>query len=1055
MSRYYDHKGYGEAMQGKPRKNRWRKFLIIACCCLAGLAVACGIALWCIAYYLKPDRIVKIIEDNTAQFLNARVNIKDLDYKLFSSYPWLEFEVDSLEIISKSLDTLSPSQKQLLPDNAALLASVSKIRGKINIHSLIHDKINIRGLEVETPYVNIVEFNDSISNFNILKTDPHKVSMPKTDISELKVGSPVVLNYFSLQKDTEANFSVDDFNLVKVDDSFYNIGFQGKIKGHYQDFATPGEIPLSFNTTVSPDLRGLNAYLRDLKMSISDLSLMVAGDIKGSLKGIEVNSLALDMATADIFTLLNILPDNIRQNITLPRGLQGRIPVDIHVDLRQPVKFEFNKRDTFNQGSIPPLAMNLKIENGILEFLPQKGKKIDAKDILLDMDTFYNPENPEETRIEIKNLKMDGEGIWLYADGKISGLLEENQYFNGNLEFKTTLVETISKLLPDLGVSTAGHLEGKVKFSGEAMDFGQSGFKDIAISGVLNSTKLYASSSSFGKLGLGNFKGNFNIQMPSYPTNDYTDAAINFNIKARDMNFKGSGINMDITGLGFDLGATDKSQSATSTQAQIDLKISGIKVSDGKMMFAGENLNASAQGGMLQNPSQYSPPQGTLAANSDSSIIESRIDHTPLSLDYSGGGLLQTLINMVDVNLDINLGGGYFQTPQYLYPISFSGLDLTTDLNKVSVHTGKVDISDTGLSLEAELSGLTDFLNGYSSAPLNAKADIEFDNVDINRLSLGYFGALLKQGLPYDSIYYDKQVKPYSKADSLCIAIPRNITAEIALKAKSACYMQYDFSPLSTSIIVKNGDATLKALTIGTPYCTAVVDWTYSTSRLDDIFMNLKAKIKDFNFQHFYSVFPSLTQKMPEIENLSGDINANLGCRFTMFPNMFMDAESLKGWFEVDGSNMQFARQGKIERITHLLMIDGDQPIKIDNMHITGAYHDNLLQIDPFVIGFDDYELKLGGVNNVAGDMFYHIALEKSPFHLPFGVSLYGKMKHPSFRLGGTRINDYKAEMVSSDIYDNIDVNIMANLRYGWNLFLQEAAKYEGGLINNSNGSEE
>ena len=78
--------------------------------------------------------------------------------------------------------------------------------------------------------------------------------------------------------------------------------------------------------------------------------------------------------------------------------------------------------------------------------------------------------------------------------------------------------------------------------------------------------------------------------------------------------------------------------------------------------------------------------------------------------------------------------------------------------------------------------------------------------------------------------------------------------------------------------------------------------------------------------------------------------------------------------------------------------------------------------------------------------MYYHLALEKSPFHLPFGVSLSGKFRHPEVNLGGTRFNNYRAEMVPLEPASKINVNIMAYLKHGWLLFVQEAAKYEGGI---------
>lgn len=76
------------------------------------------------------------------------------------------------------------------------------------------------------------------------------------------------------------------------------------------------------------------------------------------------------------------------------------------------------------------------------------------------------------------------------------------------------------------------------------------------------------------------------------------------------------------------------------------------------------------------------------------------------------------------------------------------------------------------------------------------------------------------------------------------------------------------------------------------------------------------------------------------------------------------------------------------------------------------------------------------------GEMYYHIALEKSPFHVPFGVNLVGRFSHPEIRMGGTGINDKWEREISSELEDTVDINIMSSLQQGWKMFIGEAAKF-------------
>ena len=124
------------------------------------------------------------------------------------------------------------------------------------------------------------------------------------------------------------------------------------------------------------------------------------------------------------------------------------------------------------------------------------------------------------------------------------------------------------------------------------------------------------------------------------------------------------------------------------------------------------------------------------------------------------------------------------------------------------------------------------------------------------------------------------------------------------------------------------------------------------------------------------------------------------------------------------------------------MRIEGDSPIDIDNINLLGSFHDNLLILEPFKIKFDDYQIGIAGVNNLQGEMYYHVALEKSPFHLPFAVNLVGRFPHPEVRFGGTAVKDGREREISSELTTTADVNIMTYLSRGWRMFIEAAAKY-------------
>lgn len=1037
-----------EDLQRRPRRHPWITALKVVCW-IVGIVVVllCG-AIWFLSVYLSPQRITKLIEDESGKYLDAEIHIGRLDYKVWKNYPWLDFQVDSVFVISKSLHGVSPEQQRLLPAYADSLASVIKIEGKINLHSLLRKKVVLRDILIERPSANIVMVTDSVTNFNILKEKlPDNTKMPDIDldISEVRIVAPVDFNFFSLQEDARASLDVENFYLEKKSGNSYRIGFDGLANGRWKEYSFPENIPIKFTTDVTLVKPDLDVTLQDLALDYAGLRLEVGGEISTHRQGVDLRDVKVNLSIDDVFTFLGSLPDAIAEKITIPDGISGKIPVSLRAELLAPYQITPEKFKEFSLHDLPRFFAVVDINDARLHLAPPGTKPVDADDVYLILECNFDPDNSENTVVNIAEVRLNGEGISLEGKARLSNLTGEQQPFEGNVTFSSPLMETLSYFMPGLPVKVAGTLHGDLAISGNAVEVGQKGLKDLALQGDIKSNSITVSSGKSGSVKMKNLVSDFRGSLPSYPiNNNYAGTKFGFDLKADSVTTKANGINLLLGKLDMQLEAADTVSGNPDPFGSLRIKARSLNVRSGGNQFIAGNLDLKAKGSLNSSPAPDYPAVD-LDLKGDEKIIESRVDHTPLLLEYEGGGILQTIMGMVNVDVNLQVAKGKFKTPAYLYPVEFAGLEMSTDLNDVKFFASDLTLARTGCLLSGEIEGLRPFMTSYSPTMLKASANIHFSNVDIDQLSWGYYGALLESGVPRDSVFYLPPMLPMTAADSVCVVIPRNIDADIRLFSDAAECLGYKFAPLSTEIRVKDGAALLHKLTVTTPYCTGIVDWRYSTSDLGNIFMDLDVQVKDFRFENFYTAFPSLVEKTPELKDFTGEVNADISGRFRMFPDMFMNPQSLSGNFDIKAGNLKFARQGKIEKITHLMLIEGHEPIAIQNITITGGFHDDLLQVNPFKIRFDDYQLGFVGGNNLAGQMYYHLALEKSPFHLPFGVNVMGRFKHPEIRVGGTKLDDYRTELLSSDLSSNINVNIMAWLKHGWLIFVQEAAKYEEG----------
>ena len=733
MSKYYsnqDFRGQGEPSRNK--KNRiWLKALKICGWILGCLVVLCGIALWIIAYHVSPERIIKIIEKESSRYLMADIKIGNLDYKFFRSYPWLEFEADSLIVISKSLDNVSGDIKQELPLYADSLIFVEKIKGKINVAKLLHKDIKIKSLEINRPEINLVTVNDSIANFNIATHIAAPKKLPDIDVSEIKMEGPVALRYFSLQPELETDISIESLDLLKEEKRKYTIGFEGMIAGRYQQISLPGKVPVKFKASVEPHLPDLAINLDNLKLSLAGINLETDGDVNINPKSIDIESCLFRINIDDVFLLMDYVPGTIAEDIKLPEGLTGELPIEVTLALTEPYQINLSQFDQFSLEILPPIEAMLKIEDANLQFQPGKSKKIEANDVYMVTECYYNPKEPETSRLILRELRMNGEGINLTGEAEVSNLTGEKQDISGKFAFSSPLMETLRYFLPSGGMNVRGFLKGDVKVDAVALNLGKDGMENISVSGDLSSHDLRVKPAKGTDLRLRNMHSGFAARIPAYPLKDYDGSRIGFTLKADTVVTDYGKFEARLTGISLDMEGLDSVSGSPQPDADIKLKIKNVNFSGPGNKLRANDIELSATGNLTATSySNVASIPATTPGND--AIIASRAEHTPLVLEYEGGGLLQTIMGMASIRSDVKVAQCSYESSEYLYPIEIEVLDLFTNLNKIQLKAKKIEAGNTGFAMNCDVDGLGAFLTSYAPTPLKIATDINFSNVDIN-----------------------------------------------------------------------------------------------------------------------------------------------------------------------------------------------------------------------------------------------------------------------------------------------------------------------------------
>ena len=99
-------------------------------------------------------------------------------------------------------------------------------------------------------------------------------------------------------------------------------------------------------------------------------------------------------------------------------------------------------------------------------------------------------------------------------------------------------------------------------------------------------------------------------------------------------------------------------------------------------------------------------------------------------------------------------------------------------------------------------------------------------------------------------------------------------------------------------------------------------------------------------------------------------------------------------------------------------------------MSVEGQISDSRLEVFPFLVDVDRYELAMSGIQNLDMSFRYHVSVIKSPLVFRFGVDLFGNdFDHLKFRIGKAKYRNAQSIPVFTKTIDESKLNLSNTIR--------------------------
>lgn len=756
---------------------------------LLSLVVAVIIICSAVVWVLSPDQLTPIIERVASKSLNADVTVGRAELTFWSSFPKVKIEIDDLDIVSRSLDGLPQHERSLLPADADSLMSAAHFTGGINLVHVAAGKITLYDVELQRPRLNLLQVNDSVSNFNIFPSSPPDTTtsvMPEITVNHFAINDSHPIRYRSLPDSVDVTVNLRTISLDSDKAPRYQLTMETRIESPllhdvaYETarFSLDGSINWSAKTPSRFNIDDLRFKLED----DIDMTLSTSVDVAENLRFDRFEMALRNLRPAAI---VGHLPPSVRRAF---ETLDTDMAVNISARLTRP----FIITDTI---TVPWIAADISVPDCYLNY-----RTVDVSHFIADIHAEVNGDNLNLSTVTLNRLDIDGKALDVKLTGYATSLLDDpliKGTFYGNLDF-ANLPPILKRQLKG---KLTGTLDADTKFNLRLSDLSPHGFHKANIEGDVNVRNLrFMSSDTLSNFYTRSTRLSFGTGMTLRNDSSRIDSLLVVKVNVDTAYMYDDGIETRLRGLRAGFGTSNVASSSDTTQinpfggaihiddyfchsskdtVRVRLRDIGgfaslrrfkgearvpelaLRFSAGRMRLAQPLYMTSLAGvkvdvtAHLRPRRRHTAPQpghadarveALRSMSGRDSMRESlhgrmlrltaqQLDSAGVELiDFNVDNSMRSLLRRWNVHGTMQAERGNLRLPHLRLRNTFSGLDLTFNTDSVELRNLSYRFGHSDFQVKGMISNIRQALSSRRPGPVKIDFDIMSDSINVNEI---------------------------------------------------------------------------------------------------------------------------------------------------------------------------------------------------------------------------------------------------------------------------------------------------------------------------------
>lgn len=1058
------------------KKPIWLKIAKWAGITAAGVAAFMMLVSTLIVWILTPSRLTPLVEEQASAYLNADLKTSRIELSFWKTFPRLTVEIDSLEIISHSLNQLAEG-KDSLPADVDNLLSIRSFRGGVNIFPLLLGKISLDDVIFDDIAVNLVQVNDSISNYQIVpiseevEESEEPVSIPEITINSFKILKAAPLRYRSLADSLDVALRLENVDLDGPEAPVYRLEVEGG-----------ANLPILKDFNLNDLILGLNGDLTwnpDSPFAIDADAMTFA-----------VNDYKLLFSTTADFTDEPMITRFIGEINGLPlEKLKAHVPAEyqllvepLQTDLCLSANMELTRPWMLADTIMPSVKAALEIPRCQAKYQTLTLSEIEGR-LAVDFDGT----EIDKSVVDLQKLHLVGEGVNCDLAVKISNAISDpllDGNFDGSLDFS----QIPPRIAADIPAKLSGIIEGETTFRFAMSDLTEENFHRVKANGSLLFKKFNVDADGEMTAWVRNGEIQFGTSNSFVSEDIKVDSLLQVSLKVDTLSAFTPDMEVELKNFKAGAGTANRRSSADSTEINPfggtvaveklkfdspvdslriflrDARIGGaltryngnarsplmnLRVFAGRMLF-GQALNRVAVSDTEMSLTVNMHDRGNrprvttmsdsirnarraemIRKDSIAAIESAKNGNVDLTLDNDSRRLLRTW----DYKGSLRARRGSLATPWFPLRNTLSDINLHFNSDSIvltDLHY-KAGVSD--FLINGTISNLRRALTSRQDNTLGISFDIKSDTININEIVKAVFAgpALAEQTNDEDVWETDSEqtsVMLENTADTIAsgpVIIPHNIDAHMRMQAKNILYSDIELRNFRGDLLIYGGAINLRNLSASADVGKVALNGLYSSANPDSLQFGLGMRVDRFRLDKLTGLLPAIDSLLPAMNNFAGVVNADIAVTTDLERNMDINIPSLRAALKIEGDSLVLLDPDTFKSISKWLFFKDKEKNMIDHMAVEVVVENSTLELYPFMFDIDRYRLGVMGHNDMAMNMNYHISVLKSPIPFKFGINVKGTPEKMKIRLGGAK---FKENMIGERqaIADNTRINLVQQI---------------------------